>query len=80
MKGTFRLGALVALTMLALACAGSPTEQAARSGGSTNAAADQPSHEVAAARDFSVRSFAGKEFTLSAQRGSPVVLNFFESW
>ena len=71
--------------MMALACAGAPTEQAAGSGGSGKAAAEQPEAERPSAgndevRDFSVTSFTGEDFTLLAQRGSPVVLNFFESW
>lgn len=66
--------------MLALACADPQTEQTARSGGSEKATAEQPAAGDGAIRDFSVTSFTGKDFTLSAQRGSPVVLNFFESW
>lgn len=79
MRATIRITALVVLSMLALACAAPPTDQAAGSGGSTNAGAKKQEAE-GEVRDFSVTSFAGKDFTLSAQRGSPVVLNFFESW
>jgi hypothetical protein len=32
------------------------------------------------APDFTVTTFAGEEFRLAEQRGSPVVLNFWESW
>ncbi len=81
MRATVRLGvALVVLAMLALACAGPRTEQSARSGGSEKASGKQPAAGGGAGRDFSVTSFTGKDFTLSDQRGSPVVLNFFESW
>ena len=81
MRATVRLGAaLVVLAMLALACADPPTEQSGRSGDSTDPSAEQPAAGDGAIRDFSMTSFTGKDFTLSAQRGSPVVLNFFESW
>jgi cytochrome oxidase Cu insertion factor (SCO1/SenC/PrrC family) len=81
MRATVRVGAaLVALALLALACAGPQTEQRTRSSGSEKANSDQPATGGGASRDFSVTSFAGKDFTLSDQRGSPVVLNFFESW
>ena len=79
-RTTVRLNALVALAMLGLSCAGPQTEQAVRSGRSTNQKTEQPSAGDGAARDFSVTSFSGKDFMLSAHRGSPVVLNFFESW
>ena len=29
---------------------------------------------------FTITTFAGEEFRLADQRGSPVVLNFWESW
>jgi len=81
MRATVRLGAaLVVLAMLALACADPLTEQAASSGRSEKATAEQPAAGDGEVRDFSVTSFSDKDFTLSAQRGSPVVLNFFESW
>jgi len=32
------------------------------------------------APDFSVRTFDGDTFRLSDHRGTPVVLNFWESW
>ena len=32
------------------------------------------------APDFSVTTFEGARFSLSEQRGSPIVLNFWESW
>jgi len=81
MRATVRLGAaLVVLAMLALACAEPETEQTAGSGGSGKATAEPPAAGNSAVRDFSVTTFTGKDFTLSTQRGSPVVLNFFESW
>ena len=80
MRATVRLSVAVALAMLALACTGPQSEQAARSGDSASADAEQPSAGDGEVLDFSVTSFTGKDFTLSTQRGSPVVLNFFESW
>lgn len=32
------------------------------------------------APDFSVETFDGETFSLAEQRGTPVVLNFWESW
>jgi AhpC/TSA family len=36
--------------------------------------------ESQTAPDFRVQTFAGDQFRLSEQRGTPVVLNFWESW
>jgi cytochrome oxidase Cu insertion factor (SCO1/SenC/PrrC family) len=81
MSATVRVGAaLVAFAIVALACTGPQTEQSASSSGSEKANRDLPAGGDGASRDFSVTSFTGKDFTLSDQRGSPVVLNFFESW
>jgi AhpC/TSA family len=33
-----------------------------------------------AAADFSFETFEGETFSLAEQRGTPVVLNFWESW
>ena len=33
-----------------------------------------------AAADFSFTTFEGDEFTAAERRGTPVVLNFWESW
>lgn len=76
MRATVLLSALVAI--LTLACAVPQTEGARRAGNSTDAGAEKEGAE--AVRNFSVTSFSGDDFTLSAERGSPVVLNFFESW
>jgi cytochrome oxidase Cu insertion factor (SCO1/SenC/PrrC family) len=32
------------------------------------------------APDFTVTTFEGERFSLAAQKGTPVVLNFWESW
>jgi ABC-type glycerol-3-phosphate transport system substrate-binding protein len=58
------LAALAAL-LLAVACGGSSP--------STDGSADQ-------APEFTVGTFAGSTFSLREQRGTPVVLNFWESW
>jgi cytochrome oxidase Cu insertion factor (SCO1/SenC/PrrC family) len=80
MIATVRLGAVLgALALLALGCGSPQAERVSGSGGSTSAAAHARTKD-AAIRNFSVTSFSGKEFTLSARLGSPVVLNFFESW
>jgi cytochrome oxidase Cu insertion factor (SCO1/SenC/PrrC family) len=39
-----------------------------------------PSGQPATAPDFSVETFEGKGFELSAHKGTPVVINFWESW
>lgn len=36
--------------------------------------------EADAAPDFSFETFEGETFTLAEQSGTPVVLNFWESW
>ncbi len=40
---------------------------------------DQPS-DGDTGQDFSIETFDGSTFTMSDHRGSPVVLNFWESW
>ena len=44
--------------------------------------AEQPQQEATAeaAPDFSFETFEGEGFRLAEQRGTPVVLNFWESW
>jgi len=42
---------------------------------------EEPDESAAeAAPDFSFETFEGKTFSLAEQRGTPVVLNFWESW
>ena len=78
MRATVLLSALGSLAILTLACADPQTERAPRAGNSTDVAERGRAED--SVRDFSVTSFSGDDFTLSAERGSPVVLNFFESW
>ena len=68
---------LTALLIL-VSCAGASrsSERAGRDG--TRPPRGQVSGERAP--DFTVTTFEGRSFTLSDQRGRPVVLNFFESW
>jgi hypothetical protein len=74
---------------LALAACGVDSRQANAPAPATSATStDAPdrnrkgSHEPPAnpAPDFTVTTFDGARFSLSRQRGSPVVLNFWESW
>ena len=46
-------------------------------GGGKNGDGDEPKD---LAPDFSVETFDGDTFKLSEHRGTPVVLNFWESW
>jgi cytochrome c biogenesis protein CcmG, thiol:disulfide interchange protein DsbE len=49
----------------------------------TGCASDRPSEDPGggtAAPSFTVTTFAGERFSLEEMRGTPVVLNFWESW
>lgn len=85
-----KIGALIALVLVVLpACASSPkttsneidtgsatsSAPTERPGGSSNGSADRWTGP-----DFTVETFDGNTFTLAEQAGSPVVLNFWESW
>jgi hypothetical protein len=50
----------------------------AGSGGENNPDTSKPPSDPAP--DFAVTTFDGGTFRLSEQRGTPVVLNFWESW
>ena len=41
---------------------------------------DEPAAPADPAPDFEVQTFDGETFALGEQRGTPVVLNFWESW
>ena len=87
-----RLGAAGVAAALALsACAGDPSpsrDAGARSPAATEKSAGDASTKngVTAtpvedpAPDFAVTTFEGDTFSLAEQRGTPVVLNFWESW
>ena len=85
-----RLASAPALVvMLALgACAGEVSSETPDRGmestpdegageGANDGAGDGAADE---APDFSFETFEGETFTLAEQRGTPVVLNFWESW
>jgi cytochrome oxidase Cu insertion factor (SCO1/SenC/PrrC family) len=74
-----RMLALTVTGLTLFACAA--PERSTRSEGTSTAAegkGDERSSEPAP--DFTVETFGGQPFTLSEQRGTPVVLNFWESW
>jgi cytochrome oxidase Cu insertion factor (SCO1/SenC/PrrC family) len=65
---------------LALSACGTqvgPTRSDGTSSGSGRGGDDR---SLEPAPDFTVETFDGHSFTLSEQRGTPVVLNFWESW
>lgn len=61
---------LLVLAGMAVTACGSPE--------SDSATRAQP--EASLAPDFEVTTFAGERFGLHEQAGTPVVLNFWESW
>jgi cytochrome oxidase Cu insertion factor (SCO1/SenC/PrrC family) len=65
---------------LALSACGAPAGPTRSEGANPGAGRgrEQPASEQAP--DFTVETFDGHSFTLSEQRGTPVVLNFWESW
>ena len=78
--------ALLALGLLAGACA-SPTPETEVGSGPTGSRPGGGNQRPAArtpvgdpAPDFEVRTFDGTTFSLAEERGTPVVLNFWESW
>jgi cytochrome oxidase Cu insertion factor (SCO1/SenC/PrrC family) len=81
----FGIGA--ALVLLTAACgepqnetgaAGDRTSMENEAGGSGTEARTPKKPTVE--HDFTVTTFTGKEFHLAEQRGTPVVVNFWESW
>ncbi|MGH2775388.1 MAG: peroxiredoxin family protein [Actinomycetota bacterium] len=79
-----RLASAAALILALSACAGevsndtpgrgieSAPDEGAGDGAEDGAASEAP--------DFSFETFEGETFSLADQRGTPVVLNFWESW
>jgi AhpC/TSA family len=49
-------------------------------GGSGEGESVETEEVVDPAPDFAVETFEGQTFSLAEQRGTPVVLNFWESW
>ena len=77
-----RCALVLAAAGLALSACGSPSATTRSDGTSTGARAGGGREERSSeqAPDFTVETFDGHSFTLSEQRGTPVVLNFWESW
>ena len=76
-----RVAALVlVLVMVAVgACAGKTS--GSNSDGNQTKTGEGPDEGAAQeAPDFSFETFEGENFSLAEQRGTPVVLNFWESW
>jgi hypothetical protein len=65
---------------LALSACGDPAGPTRSEGTSTGAGGGREESSSEPAPDFTVETFDGHSFTLSEQRGTPVVLNFWESW
>jgi hypothetical protein len=77
------VAAIAAAMLLAVSCGGAETlpqaEPRSRAPGTGNdKSSDARSNDLAP--DFSVQTFDGETFRLSDHRGTPVVLNFWESW
>jgi cytochrome oxidase Cu insertion factor (SCO1/SenC/PrrC family) len=77
------LGAAFVLLLATAACGedtatDAPTQNARAPASADESPADESSAD--AAPDFSFETFEGDDFSLAEQRGTPVVLNFWESW
>lgn len=90
MRSVRRTALLLLLALTGAACgeagSSSPLQvkeretPASTSAGGESAPDDPGSAEKDGGVDFTVQTFDGKTFTMSEHRGSPVVLNFWESW
>ena len=69
----------VALMVALSACAGE-TSGNTSTGTETRPSGGTDEGATREAPDFSFETFEGDTFTLAEQRGTPVVLNFWESW
>ena len=65
---------------VALSACGAPDGPTRSEGSNAGAGSGRGESSSAPAPDFTVETFDGRSFTLSEQRGTPVVLNFWESW
>jgi cytochrome oxidase Cu insertion factor (SCO1/SenC/PrrC family) len=76
-----RAAALVLVSVMFALGACSGETSGSNSGGSQTKPAEGPDERAAQqAPDFSFETFNGDTFSLAEQRGTPVVLNFWESW
>jgi cytochrome oxidase Cu insertion factor (SCO1/SenC/PrrC family) len=76
----FVLGFLTFVVLLS-ACGGTespPREKPAAGSPSNDSRSGRQSD--GGAPDFNVETFSGERFSLAEQKGTPVVLNFWESW
>lgn len=69
---------LVAVMVALGACAGETSGNT--STGTETRPGGGPDEAAREAPDFSFETFEGDTFALAEQRGTPVVLNFWESW
>ncbi len=86
------LAAIGAISLLLVACSAEGTRTTPSADGiqrrvdeenvSRKGPASESSHRSAGptAPDFTITTFDGNTFNLREQRGTPVVLNFWESW
>lgn len=83
MKRAWVLGLLTAVVAGLVACSDSAPPERPETG------APRPTHAVSPEEDpsppdegveFTVTTFEGDRFSMREQRGTPVVLNFWESW
>jgi cytochrome oxidase Cu insertion factor (SCO1/SenC/PrrC family) len=72
------LGAVLVVLLVAVACGEDGSNDAPQGDAQGPASADEAPAD--AAPDFEFDTFEGEVFSLAEQRGSPVVLNFWESW
>lgn len=75
-----RARALCAVAVAAIVLAGCGDSPAPGTAGSAAPGVRGDAGEPAAGPDFTVTTFEGETFRLSDHRGTPVVLNFWESW
>jgi cytochrome oxidase Cu insertion factor (SCO1/SenC/PrrC family) len=75
-----KLTLVLAAAGLALSACGAPADTTRSEGTNAGAVGGREESSSAMAPDFTVETFDGHSFTLSEQRGTPVVLNFWESW
>lgn len=88
MRRLLTVSTLVVLAMLVGACTENPTRSTPEGNTETNSNGDTGTPPDAGggadsaneAPDFSFETFEGETFSLEEQRGTPVVLNFWESW
>jgi cytochrome oxidase Cu insertion factor (SCO1/SenC/PrrC family) len=76
-----RVAALVLVAvMVALGACTGETSGNTSTGTETRAGGGTDEDTAREAPDFSFETFKGDTFSLAEQRGTPVVLNFWESW